>query len=68
MFRHPAFPVWLGWLGLLAALLNGILVFGLSARTGVFSPYSVLGLPGGILLFLWVIATSVVMLRQPARR
>lgn len=65
MGRHTAFPTWLVWVGVAAAVLNGLGVFFVCARTGVFSPYSMLGFPGAVLFFGWVICASVIMSRRP---
>lgn len=61
--RTRIFPDWVAWLGLAAAVVNGVFVFSLFARTGPLSPYSPLGFFGALLLFGWVGVTSVLMLR-----
>jgi hypothetical protein len=61
--RTRIFPDWVAWLGLAAAVVNGVFVLSLFARTGLFSPYSPLGFFGALLLFGWVGVTSVLMMR-----
>jgi hypothetical protein len=66
--RTHVFAEWVAWLGLAAAVVNGLFVFSLFARRGAFSPYSPFGFLGALLLFGWVAVTSVLMMRGAERR
>jgi hypothetical protein len=61
LVRSGLGPPWLAWLGWITAIVNAIPVFGLGARSGALAPYGAIGLPGAILFFVWVIATSVLL-------
>lgn len=65
MRRTRLVPAWIAWLGVAAAVANGAFVFALFSRGGAFSPYSPLGLVAAVLLFAWIIASSVVMMIDP---
>jgi hypothetical protein len=67
MLRLNAFPAWLGWFGIVAALTNWVLSFSLFFQSGPLAP-------GGAAFFLyivglaWTIAISVAMLRTSDRQ
>lgn len=63
MLLTGRFPAWTAWLGMAAAVANGLPVFGLFARTGVLSPYSPFGFIGALLFFAWIGASSLLMMR-----
>lgn len=67
VLRTGRFPAWTAWLGVAAAVANAIFVFSLVSRKGAFSPYSPLGFVGAVLLFAWIGATSVLMMRPSGR-
>jgi hypothetical protein len=62
MLRTRLFPVWTAWLGMAAAVVNGAFVFSLFSREGALSPYSPVGFVGAVLMFVWIAASSVLMM------
>jgi hypothetical protein len=58
----PAWHQWFSWLATAAALYIGISV----RASGAFSPFSGGALLGALVLFLWVIVTSVLLWRAPS--
>jgi hypothetical protein len=65
MLKMPGAHRWVAWLGLLEcvlALLSGASV----ARSGLFALGGILNLVAFLGFALWVLATSIVMLRQPS--
>jgi hypothetical protein len=67
MLRTRLFPAWAAWLGMVAAVVNGIFVFSLFAKKGLLSPYSPVGFLGAVLFFVWVAASGVLMLQGDER-
>ena len=65
--RLSAFPAWLGWFGIVAAMTNWVLSLSLFFQSGPFAP-------GGAAFFLyvvgllWTVAMSVAMLRTGDRQ
>ncbi len=67
MLRARVAPRWVGWLGLAAAVMQGVGTVGHNNALGLF------GLIGFVLFLMWTLATSVVLLLrsrapQPASR
>lgn len=64
MLQTRTMPVWLGALGLLAAslmVIGGLWIFDGDPTSGI----GVLGLPAGFVGLIWVVITSVFMVRSP---
>lgn len=60
-FVYQVFPTWLAWLGVVDAALLLIVRANWASPSGVvFLPY--------VLFWVWLIATSVVLMRRPAAR
>lgn len=65
MLKMPRAYRWVAWLGLLECVL-ALLAGASVARSGLFALGGVLNLIAFLVFALWVLATSIVMLRQPS--
>jgi len=63
VFSTGALAKWTGWLALLAAVLQIAGTFGVFTRTGAFSLEGTFGFVPFAATMVWVLATSVVMVR-----
>ena len=62
--RDKPFAVWLGWFGLVTALLH-LVAGGAFAHKGFFSPQGIGIYVTPILFYVWVVAASVLIWRSP---
>jgi hypothetical protein len=65
ILRSGFLPAWLGWLGLVTALLNLLGIGAVYTDSGAFAADGVLGFFIGFLLFLiWILAASILLYRK----
>jgi hypothetical protein len=62
-FRHHAFPTWLAWISVAAAIAQLLLWFSVAIRTGPLAPNGWLTYSLYPLFAVWLIPTSVLMMR-----
>jgi hypothetical protein len=62
-----AFPRWVNWVGILAALLNVAKLFTLFQRSGGLAPNGSLNIVFVIPIWVWSIAVGVLMIRKSGR-
>jgi hypothetical protein len=65
IIRSGYLPSWLGWLGLVTALLNALGIGAVFTDHGVFAADGALGFLGGFSLFmLWTLLASIMLVRR----
>lgn len=57
-------PVWLGWAGIVVAVVELLTTGGMLARVGPLASGNIIGLLSFALLILWILAASIIMLAR----
>ena len=65
ILRTRTLPAWLGWFGLAVALVQLLAQLAIFTDPDTVSPLGVLTFIGFILLQMWVLATTIVLMRSP---